>query len=98
MPRKPKQEQLLSCTNPATGNLELHVTGNLLPCSTYNLILDAMKENRDGEALPLVFVAYSLDMYLLLRESVPREYYSGLELRDALPAGGDGEYQYAAGM
>jgi len=47
MPRKPKQEQLLSSKNSVTGNLELHVTGNLLPCSTYNRILDAMKENRD---------------------------------------------------
>ena len=98
MPRKPKQEQLLSSRNSVTGNLELHVTGNLLPCSTYNRILDAMKENRDGEALPVIFVAYSLDMYLLLRESVPREYYESLELRDTLAVTGAGEYVYAAGM
>ena len=101
MPRKPTQEQLLSSRNSVTRNLELHVTGNLLPCSTYNRILDVMKENRDGEALPVIFVAYSLDMYLLLRESVPREYYAGLELRDALPVAGgagDGGYRDAAGM
>jgi len=47
MPRKPKQEQLLTCRHFETGKLELHVTGNLLPCSTCNRILDAMKENRD---------------------------------------------------
>lgn len=101
MPRKPKQEQLLSMEAPDVGKLELHVTGDLLPISTYNKILTAIDDNRKGKALPILFVAYSLNMYLSLRESIPKEYFSGIELRDtppALDAGGHGGLRDAAGM
>lgn len=58
----------------------IHVYGEMLPCSVHNELVSIINENRHRR---IHFTVDSPAMLLLIRESIPREYYHELGVRKA---------------
>ena len=56
----------------------IHVLGDMLPCSVFMQILEIMKKHLDNKTI--VFNVYDAKMMLMIRESVPSEFYDRIEL------------------
>ena len=60
--------------------VHIHVYGDMLPCSVHNELVSIIRENRHRS------INFTVDypaMLLLIRESIPREYYNELGVRKA---------------
>ena len=77
MPKK-KVEQVLIKDSSESDLVEIHVTGDMLFNSTFLKILDHMEMYKDKQKI--AFVVYDAKMMLLIRESIPSEYYEWIEL------------------
>jgi len=63
---------------------ELHVAGDLLGYKVFQDILDHLKENKERDVPKSIrFVVYTSSMLQMIRYSIPREYYSALEIRSS---------------
>lgn len=73
--------------------MEIHVEGNILPNRVFLQILDVMKENRQREEVkPVVFVVYTPQMLMIVKNAIPSEYYAHVEVRNTvapMEEGGD---------
>lgn len=58
--------------------VNIHVHGDMMPCHIHAELIDIIKEN-SGRSIHFT-VDYPA-MLLLIRESIPREYYSSLDVR-----------------
>lgn len=75
---KPDDGQVFTREQDGADTLEIHVTGDMLPCSVFLEILDILKIHMDSKTI--VFGVYNAKMMLLIRESVPYEYYDRIEI------------------
>ena len=79
MPKKKIDDGQVFTQEPDGANtLEIHVTGDLLPSFAFLQILDLMKKHMDSKTI--VFAVYNAKMMLLIRESVPSEFYDRIKL------------------
>jgi len=79
MPKsKPDDGQVFISEPKFTNTFEIHVTGDLLPRSAFFEILELLKIHMDSKTI--VFAVYNTKMVLLIRESVPSEFYDRIEL------------------
>ncbi len=61
-----------------TGEVHIHVTGDMMPRTVFFEILELMKTYLDKKTI--VFAVYHYDMLRLVRESVPSQFYKRIEL------------------
>jgi hypothetical protein len=61
-----------------SGEVQIHVIGDLMPSNVFLQILDIMKLYYEKKSI--VFVVYHPDMERNVRESLPRQYYDRIEL------------------
>lgn len=73
MPKKKLDQVFCKEVN---GTVQIHVTGDMLPNSAFLQILGYMKEYKAA----IVFVVYDAKMMLLIRQSIPSEFYERIEL------------------
>lgn len=78
MGRKKKNEPVFLLDKPHDSAVEIHVTGDILSIPMFNQILNAIHDNRGKKRID--FVAYTPKMMLLIRESIPKEYYNSLDI------------------
>ena len=64
----------------STNTVEIHVPGDMLPCSAFTQILEIMKKHFHKKEI--VFNVYNAKMMLMIRESLPSEYYERIELHN----------------
>ena len=79
MPNKKSDNKQVFIKEPdGTDTVQIHVTGDMMPSSVFLCILELMKKYVDNKTI--VFVVYDVKMMLLVRESVPSEFYDRIEL------------------
>lgn len=76
--KKPDNGQVFTKEPDGTNTLEIHVTGDMMPRSAFFKILELLKRHMDHKTI--VFAVYDAKMMLLVRESVPSEFYDRIEL------------------
>jgi len=77
MPRK-KADQVFVTELAETNTVQIHVTGDMMPNSVYLKILEHMKVYRDS--MTIIFIVYDAKMMLLIRQSIPSEFYERIEI------------------
>ena len=77
MPRQ-KADQVVVIEFAKTNTVQIHVTGDMVPNSVYLKILEHMQVYRD--LMTIIFVVYDAKMMLLIRQSIPSEFYERIEL------------------
>jgi hypothetical protein len=79
MPKKKSDDERVFIKEPdGTDTVQIHVTGDMMPRFVFFQILELMKKYVDNKTI--VFVVYNANMMLLVRESVPSEFYDRIEL------------------
>ena len=74
-----KKDERVFVTEPDGENLVyIHVTGDLMPCSVFQKILEHMQTYIKVKAI--VFIAYNAAMMREIRNSFPSQYYERIEL------------------
>jgi len=94
MAREKKKTEQMYVRESGDGKvMEIHVEGDILPNRVFLQILDVMKENRNREEVkPVVFVVYTPQMLMMVKNAIPSEYYAHVEVRKTVPLleeGGD---------
>jgi hypothetical protein len=74
----PNRGQVYVSEPEATGEVHIHVAGDMMPSAVFLKILDSMKLYLDKKAI--VFAVCGAEMERLVRESLPKQYYDRIEL------------------
>jgi hypothetical protein len=95
MPKKKSDDERVFVTEiTGTDTVQIHVAGDMMPNSVFLKILEHLKAYRDSKTI--VFVVYDAKMMLLIRESIPSEYYERIEISSPDAFGQDGGMKCAS--